>query len=194
MLLVLQGAVPVWTGGAPRGSLPQNLRVFGREDIEGVPLIVELPVAVIVLAVLGIITFLLLHRSNFGRQLFAVGGNPRAAGLSGTSVPAVRTAAFVISATCAIVAGILLAGFGGLANRAGEGYEFQAIAAVVLGGAAIGGGRGSIPTAIAGALTLEAMFTLLNFLGWPVEVRFVVQGLIIIGAVAFASYRLRGAR
>ena len=67
-------------------------------------------------------------------------------------------------------------------------------AAVVLGGAVLGGGRGSIPTTIAGALTLQALFTLLNLYGFPGPIREVVQGVIIIGAVAFASFRLRGAR
>ena len=69
-----------------------------------------------------------------------------------------------------------------------------AVAALVLGGAVLGGGRGSIPTTIAGALTLQALFTLLNLYGLPTPIRDTVQGLIIIGAVAFASYRLRGIR
>lgn len=194
MLLVLNGGVAVWTGGAPRGSLPENLRVFGREGFEGVPLIGELPYSVLVLAVVGVVCWLLLHRSNFGRQLLAVGGNPRAAAFAGIRVDAVKVTAFVVSAVSAIAAGVLLAGFGGLSNQAGEGYEFQAISAVVLGGAVLGGGRGSVPATLAGALALEALFTLLNFLRLPVELRFAVQGLIIIAAVGYASLRLRASR
>jgi ribose transport system permease protein len=72
---------------------------------------------------------------------------------------------------------------------AGAGYELQAITAAVLGGAQLLGGRGSIPATIAGAATLAAIFTLLNFLGLPNPVRNVVQGLILIGAVALAMYR-----
>jgi ribose transport system permease protein len=191
MLLVLNGAVAVWTSGAPRGSLPENLRAFGRAGVDDLPLIGQLPYAVLVLTVVGVAAWLLLHRSNFGRQVFAVGGNARAAALAGTNVASVKTAAFVISGVAAIVAGILLAGFGGLANRAGEGYEFQSITAVVLGGAVLGGGRGSVGTALAGALTLEALFTMLNFMRLPVELRFAVQGVIVIAAVAYASFRLR---
>lgn len=194
MLLVLNGGVAVWTRGAPRGSLPENLRVFGREGIEGVPIIGELPYSVVVLVAVGLVAWLLLHRSNFGKQLLAVGGNPRAAALSGVRVDAVKVTAFVISALCAVVAGVLLAGFGGLSNQAGEGYEFQAISAVVLGGAVLGGGRGSVPATLAGALVLESLFTLLNFLRLPVELRFAVQGLIIIAAVGYASLRLRASR
>lgn len=191
MLLVLQGGVAAWTAGAPRGSLHQEFRVFGREGVTGLPVIGELPYSVIILAAFGALLFWLLHRTNFGQQVFAVGGNARAASLAGISVARVRSGAFVLSAVSAIVAGILVAGFGGLSNRAGEGYEFQAISAVVLGGAVLGGGRGSVLTAMAGALTLSALFALLNFMGQPNAVRFVVQGLIIIGAVAYASYRLR---
>jgi ribose transport system permease protein len=191
MLLILDGGVALWTSGAPRGSLPQNLRMFGRESIQGVPVVGQVPYAVPVILVVGTVAFILLHRTNFGRRVFAVGGNARAAALAGINVSRTKIAAFMISATFAVVAGILLAGFGGLSNRAGATMEFGAISAVVLGGAALGGGRGSVITAIAGAFTLEALFTVLNLIGLPVEVRSTVQGAIIIAAVAYASYRLR---
>ena len=194
MLLVLEGAVLLWTGGAPRGGLPENFRRYGRFGFEGVPVIEQVPYSVVVLAVAGAGAVLLMHRTTFGRQLFAAGGNPRAAHLSGVDVPLVRTVAFVLSATMATLAGILLGGFAGVSQDAGEGYEFQAISAVVLGGAALGGGRGSMVAAMAGALTLEALFTLLNLLGLPKPLRDAVQGAIIIGAVAYAAYRLRRSR
>ncbi len=194
MGLAIAGGVLFYTGGAPRGSMPENFRVFGRQGIEDLPLVGELPYSVIILVIAGAAAFVLMHRTNFGRQLFAVGGNARAAALSGTSVANVRTFALVISGVSAILAGILVGGFGGLSNDAGSGYEFQAISAVVLGGAVLGGGRGSVITAMAGALTLEALFTLLNLLRVDVEYRFTLQGLIIIAAVAYASYRLRGSR
>jgi len=193
MLLILQGAVLYWSGGAPRGSLPENFRVFGRRGIEDVPVVEQLPYSVIILVVVGIVAVLLLHRTNFGKQLFAAGGNPRAAALSGIDVPLVRTLAFVLSGISAVIAGVLVGGFAGISQDAGAGYEFQAISAVVLGGAVLGGGRGSMVAAMAGALALEALFTLLNLLGLPKPLRDAVQGLIIIGAVAYAAYRLRRA-
>jgi ribose transport system permease protein len=194
MLLILQGAVLYWSGGAPRGSLPDNFRVFGRLGIEDVPVIEQLPYSVIVLVVTGVAAVLMLHRTTFGKQIFAAGGNPRAAALSGVDVPRVRTLAFVLSGISAVIAGILVGGFAGISQDAGAGYEFQAISAVVLGGAALGGGRGSMVAVMAGALALEALFTLLNLLGLPKPLRDAVQGLIIIGAVAYAAYRLRRAR
>lgn len=192
MMFVLTGAVRIATAGAPRGALPANLRMWGREGFE-VPILGQVPYAIVILLIVGLASFFLMHRTNYGRRLFAVGGNARAASRSGVDVPTVRTIAFVISAITAFISGILVAGFGGLANSAGEGYEFYAISAVVLGGAVLGGGRGSIPTAMAGALTLEVLFTVLNLLRFPPEIRSAVQGLIIIGAVAYASYRLRRA-
>jgi ribose transport system permease protein len=194
MLLVLQGAVLYWSGGAPRGSLPDNFRVFGRRGIEDVPAIEQIPYSVIILVIVGIVAVYLLHRTTFGKQLFAAGGNPRAAALSGVDVPLVRTLAFVLSGISAVIAGILVGGFAGISQDAGAGYEFQAISAVVLGGATLGGGRGSMVAAMAGALALEALFTLLNLLGLPKPLRDAVQGLIIIGAVAFAAYRTRRTR
>jgi ribose transport system permease protein len=140
----------------------------------------------VVLVVLGVAAYLVMHHTTFGDRFFAVGGNPRAAELSGVDVPRMKTLAFVISGLSAFVAGVLLAGFVGVSARTGLGYEFRAISAAVLGGAVLGGGRGSVATAMAGALTLEALFTLLNLLGFPQSIRDAAQGLIIIGAAAFA--------
>ena len=100
----------------------------------------------------------------------------------------------LMSGLSAAVAGILLGGFAGVSAQVDQGLEFSAITAVVLGGVVLGGGRGTVVAAMAGALTLEALFTLLNLYGVSGALEDTVQGIIIIAAVAFASYRLRGAR
>ena len=194
MMLILDGWTSWWTGGSPRGDLPDNFRQWGRLGIEDVPWIGQLPYSVVILAVVGAFATWLLHGTSFGKQIFAAGGNPRAAFLSGVDVAKVRTLAFVISALSAVITGILLGGFSGVSPDAGQGYEFQAISAVVLGGAALGGGRGAMVPAIAGAMTLEALFTLLNLLGLPKPIRDAVQGAIIIFAIAFAAFRQRKQR
>jgi len=130
-----------------------------------------------------------MHRTNLGRMIHAVGDNPLAARLGGVPVNRVRILAFVVSSISAVITGILLGGFAGVSTDVGNGYELQAITAAVLGGVQLLGGRGSVPAAIAGALSLQAIFTLLNFLGLPQPVRQVVQGLILIVAVALAMYR-----
>ena len=194
VMLVLNGATLWWIGGTPKGSLPDNFRDWGRRGIEDVPWLGQLPYSVIILFIVGLFGTWLLHGTAFGKQIFATGGNPRAAYLSGVDVPRVRTLAFVISALSAVVAGILLGGFTGVSPSAGEGYEFQAISAVVLGGALLGGGRGAMVPALAGAMTLEALFTLLNQLGLPQPLRYSVQGAIIIIAVGIAAFRARKTR
>lgn len=191
MMLIIDGAVTWWVGGTPRGSLPANFRQWGRFGVEGVPWIGQIPYSVIILVALGAFGTWLLHGTSYGKQVYAVGGNPRTAYLSGINVPAVRTIAFVISSVAAVVAGILLGGFSNLSPNAGDGYEFQAISAVVLGGALLGGGRGAMIPTLAGAMTLEALFTLLNLLGLDKPYRDAVQGAIIIAAIAYAAFRMR---
>jgi ribose transport system permease protein len=189
MLLVLRGAGLFWSGGAPRGYLTDNFRNFGRGAIENVPVIGKLPYAVIILIVFGSIVTYILHYTNFGRQLLALGDNAQAAKLSGVSTNRVRILAFIFSSVSAVIAGVLLGGFGGVNIKAGDGLELQSISAAVLGGAVLLGGRGSMPAAMAGALALELLFALLNLLGLPKPIRDAVQGFIIIGAVAYAAYR-----
>jgi ribose transport system permease protein len=193
MLLILDGAVAYWTDGAPKGSLSEGFRALGRGGIDDVPVLEQLPWSVVVFLAVGAGAVLLM-RADLGRQFLAVGDNDRAAGLSGVPVARVRTIAFVISGVLAALAGILLGGFAGVSAQVGQGLEFQAITAVVLGGVVLGGGRGSVVAAIAGALTLEALFTLLNLLGVAGALEDAVEGVIIIAAVAFAAYRLRSDR
>ncbi|MFD1937411.1 MULTISPECIES: ABC transporter permease [Nonomuraea] len=179
MMLILSGAVFLWTGGAPRGALSQAFRVFGRDTLW----------SVLILAAVGVAAVLLM-RADFGRTLIATGDNERAAALSGVRVTRVRILAFAISGLAAAVAGILLGGFAGVSAQVGQGLEFSAITAVVLGGVVLGGGRGSVVAAMAGALTLEALFTLLNLYGISGALEFTVQGVIIIAAVAAGAVRL----
>ncbi|MGS2643597.1 ABC transporter permease subunit [Streptosporangium sp. LJ11] len=183
MMLILSGAVFLWTGGAPRGALSETFRMFGRKDLGPVPW------SVLILLAAGAAAILLM-RSDFGKRLIATGDNERAAGLSGVRVNRTRIAAFVLSGLAAAVAGILLGGFAGVSAQVGQGLEFQAITAVVLGGVALGGGRGSVVAAMAGAFTLEALFTLLNLYGISGALEFAVQGVIIIAAVAASAVRL----
>jgi ribose transport system permease protein len=193
MLLILDGAVFYWTDGAPKGSLTEGFRTLGRGGVDDVPVLEQLPWSVVVFLAVGAGSVLLM-RADLGKRFAAVGDNDRAAALSGVPVPRVRTIAFVLSGLLAALAGILLGGFAGVSAQVGEGLEFQAITAVVLGGVVLGGGRGSVVAAIAGALTLEALFTLLNLLGVSGALEDTVEGLIIIAAVAFAAFRLRSDR
>jgi ribose transport system permease protein len=192
MLLSLNGAALMWSGGAPRGYLPDNFRALGRLVFQDIPIIGILPLSVIILSVLVAVAAWLLHGTVFGRQVLAVGDNPRAAELSGIRVGATRMLVFVVSALSAVTAGVLLGGFAGVSTSVGQGLELQAISACVLGGAQLMGGRGTVVGAVAGALSLFALFTLLNLLGLPQSLRETAQGVILIAAVALSA--LRGGR
>ncbi len=189
MMLVLFGAIRRWTGGAPTGELSESFRRWGRGGIETEVLGVrQVPWSVLIAIAVGVIAILVM-RSSFGRTLVALGDNPVAARFSAVKVERTRIAAFVLSSLSATVAGILIGGFGGLTARVGDGLEFTAITAVVLGGVVLGGGRGSVLAAMAGGLTLEAVFRLFRQLEWETTWQPTVQGVIIVAAVAYASWR-----
>ncbi|RAO00172.1 putative ABC transporter permease protein [Micromonospora saelicesensis] len=188
MFLILVGAVYLWSDGAPKGGLSEEFRRFGRRAFEDVPVLGRVPYALLVLVVLAVAAVLLM-RSDFGRTLVAVGDNPRTAELSGVRVWRTRTFAFILSGLAAAVAAILLGGYSGVSFQAGAGLEFGAITAVVLGGVALGGGRGAVVGAMLGALTLELLFALMNFYGVSGALRSTVQGGIILFAVAVSATR-----
>ncbi|MGW3889657.1 ABC transporter permease [Micromonospora chokoriensis] len=188
MFLILFGAVYLWSDGAPKGALSEEFRRFGRRAFEDVPLLGRVPYALLVLLFLAVVAVLVM-RSDFGRTLVAVGDNPRTAELSGVRVWRTRTLAFILSGLAAAVAAILLGGYSGVSFQAGAGLEFGAITAVVLGGVALGGGRGAVVGAMLGALTLELLFALMNFYGVSGALRSAVQGGIILLAVAVSATR-----
>lgn len=185
MMLVLYGAIRLWTGGAPTGALSESFRQPGRGGIE-LPVVRELPWAVIILAGFVVLAIALM-RSSYGKTLMATGDNERAAAFSGARVWQVRTTAFVLSSVMATFAAVLIGGFAGVTAQVGDGMEFTAITAVVLGGVVLGGGRGTVVGAMGGAFALQALFTLFNQLALPATIRPAAQGVIIIAAVAYAA-------
>jgi len=185
MMLVLFGAVRFWTGGAPTGALSDAFRQPGRGGID-MPVVRQLPWALLILIGFVVLAIVLM-RSSFGKTLIATGDNDRAASFSGVRVWQVRTTAFVLSSVMATFAAILIGGFAGVTAQVGQGLEFSAITAVVLGGVVLGGGRGTVIGAMGGALALQALFTLFNQLALPSTLRPSVQGVIIIAAVAYAA-------
>jgi len=192
-LLSVNGTAMMWSGGSPRGYLPDNFRMFGRFVFHDVPFIKIFPLAIVVLAAVSGLAYWGLHWTVFGRRVFAVGDNARAAQLAGVRIEFVRLGVFVISALSAVTAGVMLGGFGGVSVDVGLGLELQAIAACVVGGVQLMGGRGTFVGAVAGALTLTALFTLLTLLGLPQPFKETAQGLILIAAVAFGAWRRRRA-
>ncbi|HET6561434.1 MAG TPA: ABC transporter permease [Marmoricola sp.] len=185
-MLALSGLVLYWTGGAATGNPADSFRQIGRGGIEDVPVLEVIPYPALILLAVATAAVVLMRRP-FGRTLIGAGDNPEAARLAGSSLWWLKTRAFVLSSLAATVAGIILVGYAGVHPSVGRGYEFTAITAVVLGGVVLGGGRGWVLSAAAGAFALELLFTLLNFRGVESTWRDTVQGVIIIAAVAFAG-------
>jgi ribose/xylose/arabinose/galactoside ABC-type transport system permease subunit len=187
MILVVQGARFMYTGGTPKGSVPDSIRFIGGGMIGPVP------VAVIVWAVVVVVFVVLTRRTTFGRRLYAAGGNPRTAHLSGVNVNGVIIAAYVLCSVLAGIAGLVLTGYSGFAdNWLGRGKDLDSIAAVVVGGTLFAGGLGGVVGTVAGVLIIAILYNLVLLLGFNEEVQRIVKGVAIILAVAlYARLRTR---
>jgi ribose transport system permease protein len=186
MAIVITGAQLVWTNGAPKGDMPDLIRFLGRGGVG------PIPAALIVFTILSIVAAFVLRRTVFGRRVYAVGGNAEAARLSGTNTDRVIIGVYVISGVMAALGGIILGGFIGVSdNWVGKGLELDSIAAVVIGGTSLFGGRGGVSGTAAGVILLTILLNLVLLLGLPVEVQLVVKGLVIIGAVTVYTQRRR---
>jgi len=161
-----------------RGSL--NGVPIAHNPIEGVPIVV--PIA---LAILWAGTFVL-DRTRFGRHLYAVGGNPEAARRAGIKVAGIRITAFVICSTLAVVSGIFDASRIGVVTAASGGQiVLSGVAAAVVGGVSLFGGRGRLTHAAIGALVIAVIANGLGLLGLPAGVNFLVTGGVLILAASF---------
>lgn len=182
MMNIARGATYLYTNGAPIKNLTDDLIQMGQGTWLGIPIP---PYLLAIFMILGII---LLQRSRFGRSLYALGGNGDAALASGVNVNLTRILAYVICGVCSAFCGLVLSGrTGAAAALAGEGYELNAIAAVVVGGTSLSGGKGTIVGVLIGALIIGALSNGLDILGVSSYIQTVVKGVIIIAAVCFDS-------
>jgi ribose/xylose/arabinose/galactoside ABC-type transport system permease subunit len=151
-----------------------------------------IPFAVLVMAVVAIVFAILLGRTAFGRYVLALGGNEEAARLAGIDTGRVKTLVYMISGGCAAVAGLLLVGrFASGAPQNGTGYELQAIAAVVVGGTSLMGGRGTIVGTFFGALLIGVLNNVMNLLHVESYTQLIVLGAVILTALALDALRKR---
>jgi ribose/xylose/arabinose/galactoside ABC-type transport system permease subunit len=179
-LTLLQGMRFAYTQGAPSGNVPPIYRVLGSQLFYGIPY------NMIILAALTIVFSLLLHKSTFGRRIYITGGNPVTARLVGINADRVTIACYVISGGLAALAGLILSGFVGIVdNWVGRGFELDSIVAAVMGGVALSGGRGSIIGGLLGTAILVVVFNAVLMIGFPVQLQFIIKGLVIIIAAAF---------
>lgn len=141
-----------------------------------------IPMPFILLIIVGLVMWVVLHRSIYGRYLFAVGHNEEAARFSGINTTAVIASAYIISALLAGVGAILLAFYTNSIAPSSHGsfYELYAIAAAVLGGCSLRGGQGSVLGIIIGTTLLQVLRNLVNLLGIPSSLDLAVMGTVIL--------------
>ncbi|HEV7276824.1 MAG TPA: ABC transporter permease [Devosiaceae bacterium] len=180
MGVAVVGLTQMFTGGTAKGIVSPGFREFFNYRIGGL-----VPVLAIALLVMVGVGLLIEKTTVFGKQLFLVGTNRATAVLSGLPVRGVTVAAYALSGLFGALAGIaLLARSGVSSTGAGQGLEFQVLAAIVLGGTTFEGGRGGIAGTLAGVLVLVIAFNLVNIGGLPYHMQLVVMGCIIILASA----------
>jgi ribose transport system permease protein len=189
MGLVVFGASNAWqllTVKTSSGVSPE-IRSLGSATVFGI-----LPVSLVVFVPLAAILVIGLRRTGFGRLLYAIGDNPVAARLSGARSWQVLAVLYAISAVLAAIAGFLISGFTNVASvTLADSYLLPSVAAAVIGGTSIFGGRGGYTGTIVGALILTVATSLLYSLGFPEAVRQILFGLLIV-LVAAGYSRVTG--
>jgi ribose transport system permease protein len=186
MMSIIQGVSWVYTHGAPGGSVPDIIRFVanGRVGI--------LPVSDVVFVIAVTLMMSLLQRTVFGRHLYAVGANRKAAQLAG--VPGKQTVilAYVLCASLAAAGGLILAGYVGVGTlEAGDPYVLNSIAAVIIGGTTFRGGEGSVIGTVVSVTILAVLTGILIQLGIPVTLRSVLLSVIVVAAAVLQSRKTR---
>ncbi|AKT51599.1 ABC transporter permease [Arsenicicoccus sp. oral taxon 190] len=182
MLSVARGLALVVSGGRPI-EMPAAVSWLGSD-------LGPVPVPILVLVVAALVTAFVLNRTVFGRSLYAIGGNEEAARLAGLPVKRTTAAVYALSGLFAGIAGLVLAGrLASAQPQAASGYELDAIAAVVIGGASLSGGVGKASGTLVGALVLAVIRNGLNLLNVTAFWQQVVIGLVIALAVGIDVLR-----
>ena len=169
------------TKGFGTGEGFEWLRALASGSVAGVPM------PFMIMCVMAVLAWLLVHRSVWGRHLFAVGHNEEAAHYSGVNTRGVVAGAYVISGTLAAVSAVIIAFYTNSISPASHGnfYELYAIAAAVVGGCSLRGGEGSVLGIVMGTALLQVLRNLVNLLDIPSSLDFAVMGaVILIGAIA----------
>ncbi len=182
MMTIARGLALIYTGGYPIAGLDQSFSFFGRGNIAGI----ETPI--IITLIVYAVAYVVLTHTPFGRHVYATGGNYEASRLSGIKVNKILFLVYTISGFTSALAGLIITSrlMSGQPN-AGVAFEMDAIAAVVLGGAAMNGGKGTIIGTLMGALLLGVLNNGLNLIGINPYVQNVIKGVIILIAIYVGS-------
>lgn len=187
MMGIARGLALIISSGIPIYGLDENYKFIGQGKLFDV-----IPVPTLIVLVVYAIGWFVMNHSRFGRFVYAIGSNGEASRLSGINVPLVIIGIYTLSGLLSGLASIVEAGrLATVQPAGGNGYELLAIGAVLIGGASTFGGEGSILATLVGALLVTTIRNGLNILGVNAFWQYVVNGMIIIGAVAVDQYRRR---
>ncbi len=182
-LTIYRGIALIITGGSPIIRFEGGFRALGQGVVAGIP------IPVMVMAAVIAIMHVTLTRTSFGAHVHAVGGNEEASRLSGIRVGRVKFAVYVIGGMLTALAGMVLMGrLSSAQPNTGEGFELDAIAAVILGGTSLMGGRGSILGTLVGALVIGILNNGFNLMSVDAHFQLVAKGVIIMLAVLLDRY------
>lgn len=179
-MTIYRGATLVYTNGNPISGLSDEpfFIALGRGDLAGVP------VPAIIMLIAFLILFFVLRKTPLGRQTYAVGGNEKVSYIAGIKINRVKIVAYALTGLlCALAGAILTSRLNSAQPTAGTGYELDAIAAVVLGGTSLAGGKGRITGTLIGALIIGTLNNGLNILNVSSFYQQVVKGIVILLAV-----------
>ncbi len=192
MMGILHGAAGIVSHSVNIGGLPTGFQVFGYGELFGSATTDGIPYAVIIMVVVAVLMYIGLSRTRWGRAIYAMGGNREASRLSGVPLFRRTVSVFALSGLLAGVASILNVSRASVASKdAGVGYELDAIAATVVGGTSLFGGRGGIPGTIIGAVLI---FTIRNgcaLRGLGPDFQMAIIGFVVILAVLFDRWGLK---
>ncbi|MGK3208838.1 ABC transporter permease [Amycolatopsis sp. MEPSY49] len=192
-LQVARGLARIWSGGQGvaiaygdgPGEAPVAFSLLGERTFNGL-----VPIPAVIFAVVAVAAIVFLRTSAFARHVYAIGGNEKAARLSGVAVTRVKVLVYGLSGLLAALAGIIHAGqLNQGSPNDGSGYELDAIAAVVIGGTALSGGRGSVSGTVAGALLLGVLNNILALNSVDPNVQLLIKGLVIVAAAGLQRLR-----
>jgi ribose transport system permease protein len=177
-LSLYRAAALIYTGGNPIFGIPPQFRALFNSSLFGVPS------AVVIVAVLALIIWVVLNKTPLGEYFLAVGGNAEAAHIAGVPVAMTKIASYMISGGLAAIAGLILVGRLGAADPTlGNLWELDAIAAAAIGGASLMGGKGSIVGTLLGAIILGALRNGLTLLNVQAFYQLLATGIIILVAM-----------
>lgn len=185
-MTIARGSALLYSNGYPISGMPKIYTTLGRGYLG------PFPIPVYVMVIIFVIMYIILNKSKFGRYVYALGGNEETVRLSGISVKKLKMKVYTLTGIMAGISGLLLSSrLGSGQPLAGEGWELDVIAAVVVGGTDIAGGRGTMIGTLIGAFIIGILNNGLNLLNVSPYLQLVVRGFVIIFAVFVRAGRVK---